>query len=484
MISSLKCINIRQTDCIVFTSGILFMALACLVHMFVDCDEALMFAWISVCVLFFIAKLQFAIKYIHYFVFLTLNIVGVYIIDNNVLYLNELRITSADYNALLPLIIIHFAFLMCLFVSDRLIPVDNLTPMPLVEVSYNNRNVNGIIIDVLGAILAVITVFLFIKAATKPAFLMGYDRFEYSKMYITGIWEKANKYISWLLPLIPILLFNKKRKLGISILLLYSLYLFLIGNKFGSFFSLLIMLTPYLYYRFKLNKITHATIIKVALAAVFTGFGLIIVLYAYHRLTYGHSIEDFKIYLYQRVAQQGQMWWAVYGKCQNTPNHFNEIWDEIIGFWGMPSVTPDKMDYGIYKMMQLVTPYDTYVTKILSGSRYTMSTCSSMFYYTGYWGFVLSLPLAGAALAYMVNWYWRSLYGNEVIGAIVSWIMIGRLATIFTMSEFQMVFNLKYLFILLVAVAIDRYLCTKRSRNTDDKYQSGSPYSIITKFEK
>lgn len=450
--------KISMSDCVVVATGIVAMVLASLANLLWGTDILLIIVWLFFCCLIFVQNLQFALKYIHYIIFLSLNLIGVFIIDNNDIFLNELKVRSFDSDAFLPIVLIHFAFLIFLLLINKPILLNSDKETKVVDITINSRSVMNVILTVLGIVLAAMTLFLFAKAVSKPAFMLGYDRFEYSRAYITGSWEKTNKYISWFLPIIPLLLINNKKRLGWGILATYAVYQFLIGNKFGIFLSLLIMLTPYFYARFNLNNVTRKTVLGVLLIIAVLGCGLVLVLFIFHRLTYGYSFNDFKLYLYQRIAQQGQMWWAVYGKSRNMPWHVREIFDEVVGFWGIDTSSPHKMDFGIYKMMQYVTPYETYIAKILSGSRYTTSTCASIYYYFKFWGFIFFLPLSACVLSYCVNWYWRALYSNEIIGVIVSWTMIGRIATIYTMSEFQMIFNLKYLIIFIIAVCIDKFL--------------------------
>lgn len=456
--------QIGRTNIVLIAAGAIVLSIASFANIIFEFDILVMIAWLFFCCTIFIYNLHFALKYIHYFFFLTLNLIGVYIIDNNDLYLSELRIRSSDYNALLPVFLIHFVFILFLLLFDKHVISYSGNDDSKIKIYYNNRDIMNMILTSLGWVLAAMTLYLFIKAISKPAFIMGYDRFEYSRAYINGIWEKVNKYISWLLPIIPLLLINNKKKLGWGILLLYAVYSFMIGNKFGTFLSLIIMLIPYLYMRFKLQNITKKTVIGVLFFIVVFGCVLVLVLFVFHKLTYNYTVDDFKIYLYQRIAQQGQIWWAVYGKCKDSVLHINEISDEIIGFWGIDTSSPHEMNFGIYKMMQYVTPYETYVSKILAGSRYTTSTCASIYYYTKLWGFIVLVPFSACILSYFINWYWRALYSNEIIGVIISWVMIGRLATIYTMSEFQMIFNIKYLIILIVAVCIDRYLSFKSKK--------------------
>lgn len=438
--------------------------IASLIFLVVDLDAILVVSWLVCCILIYVYRLDFFVKYIHYVFFLSLNLFGVYSIENSCFFLTELNRLSEDYDALYPIFVIHFCFLLFLLLFDGIFPSVNEKSKPIVDIKLTNNDLLGLIINVLGAFFLFISLFLFIKAAVRPAFILGFDRFEYSQRYISGIWGIVNKFSGWLLPIVPLLLVCNKYKLGLSSLFIYLVYLFLIGNKFGSFFNIIVLLTPYIVVRFNLKKISQKTLLITSISFVGAGALLVLVLYVFHKLTYGYSLDTFALYLNQRMAQQGQMWWAVYGECKTLPMHLNEIGDEIIGFWGLDSVIPSEMNYGIYKMMQLVTPYEIYVSKILSGSRYSTSTCASIYYYTKFWGFAILLPIASAFLAYVVNWYWRALYNREIIGVIVAWIIIGRLATIYSMSEFQMVFNLKYLIVIIVAIIVDKYLAV-RTRN-------------------
>lgn len=436
-----------------------------LLYVVFDSDAILFCAWIALCLVLFTNRLDFFIKYIHYLFFLSLNFIGIFAIENAYFYLSELKTYSADFDALFPAFVIHFVFLGLVLLFDDCISNKRIINKAILFIKYHNNNIVETATVALGVIFLALSLYLLFNAVRHPAFASGYDRFEYAKLYITGAWDTANKLSGWLLPIVPLLLIYKKNKFGILSLIVYSAYLFLIGNKFGAFFNIFVLLTPYIVVRFNLKEISQKTLLIAAAAIMGVGLLLLTILFVFHKLTYGYDLDEFLVYLGERLAQQGQMWWAVYGKCKMVPAHINEIEDELIGFWGLDQTTPDKMNYGIYKMMQLVTPYDTYASKILSGSRYTTSTCASIYYYTKYWGFIVVLPMAAAVLSYVVNWYWRALYNREIIGTIVSWVIIGRLATIYSMSEFQMVFNLKYMIVIVFAIAIDKYLAIRNSKS-------------------
>ncbi len=456
--------EIDKESCILYALISLCAGVAGLAYIAADSDYVLLGFWFVFCALLFIFKIEFFLKYIHYVFFLTLNLMGVYVIDNFSFFLTELRVNSRDFDAFGPIVIIHFVFMFLLLLVDRSIAPRDLKPTTIVKIEYQNKNIVELIILAFGILFQALVLFLLLNAITKPAFAYGYDRFEYAQHFISGSWALANKLSNFMIPAIPLLLVNNKKLLGLASLASYALYLFLIGNKFGALFNLLVLLVPYLVIRFKLQKIKWKTLLILSFVLLVTCVAFILILFLYHKLTYGFSIERFIEYLSQRLAQQGQIWWGVYGYCKDSPMFFGEIKDEIIGFWGMDEVSVHNMNYGIYKMMELVTPYETYVAKLLTGSRFTTSTCASIFYYTHYWGFVVLLPFAAVILSYFVNWYWKSLYSNEIIGVIVSWTVIGRLASIYSMSEFQMFFNLKYLTVIVVAIVIDYYL-RLRNRN-------------------
>ena len=460
--------RIAKTDkesCLLYVIISLCAALSGFAYIAGNTDTVLLGFWFVFCALLFVFRLEFFMKYIHYEFFLTLNILGVYMIDNYSFYLQELRTYSRDYDAFGPIVIIHFVFMFLLLIIDRYFAPRDLKPTNIVKIEFQNRNVIETVIVIIGIVFQAIVLYLLINALMKPSFAYGYDRFEYAQRIISGNWAKLSKLSNWMIPVIPMLLVNKKRVLALSSLLTYSLYLFLIGNKFGALFNLFILLIPYLFVTFKLNKIEWKTLLILFLVLLGVSVVFILILFVFHKLTYGYDWNQFVEYLGQRIAQQGQIWWGVYGKCKGVPMHFNEINDEIIGFWGMDDVSVHNMNYGIYKMMELVTPYENYIAKLLTGSRFTTSTCASIYYYTHFWGFIVLLPFAAVILSYFVNWYWRSLYSNEIIGVIVSWTVIGRLASIYSMSEFQMFFNLKYFTVIVIAIIIDRYL---RYRNKNE----------------
>ena len=150
------------------------------------------------------------------------------------------------------------------------------------------------------------------------------------------------------------------------------------------------------------------------LLKLFLVFCALIMILFFHR--YLSNSSNFADYFYQRVAQQGQLYWKVYKDENEGRTHFNSIESETETFFRLDNSIEDRYNYGIYKIMKLTTPQPRFWRKIDNKSSYTASTYASIYYYYKeigmivfsvfigclYW-FVLRLLLSSISKLYYID---------------------------------------------------------------------------------
>ena len=379
----------------------------------------------------------FFVKYIYIFLQLT-NLFGVFVIENFPIYLSELRMESADHNSFLLIAIIQFLFFYVLFVFDSYKEKEITTCFDL---QNDEINITSVLINF--AIL--ISSLLFLNVVNKPAFSLGIDRFSYTSTYLSGKWKYLTQVQSYLLPLMAISIVLGYKRKGIIFVVIYASFLFLTGHKFGGFIEILAILLPAFYEQIKKRASRWLKILSILIVAL-TG-----VVFVHNYVTYNGRVDNRK-YFIERLAQQGQLWWAMYDLPQNKTTHLDELQDEYQIYFGMNKDIRDKYNYGIYKIMRLTTPSDIVETKIQSGSRYSCSTYATIFYYFKYPGLIIFVPVLAILFGVIANWFYSSVAAGKMIESIISCIFFLDMHKVMSQSDFHVLFSKRNIIYILAYI--------------------------------
>ena len=397
----------------------------------------------------YVKDIKFLLKY-SYILFMQLsNILGIYICENEVLYLTELSTYSWHYGSLLLASIAHWTFFQALWFFDiylsKYISVGN----------YSKNRLNNTILFWGGSIALIVATVALAHVIDIPAFKLGLDRFRYSEMYLQGMWKIPDRILGLCIPLVGILYLFKQRAKSISFLVIYSCYLFWIGNKFGGFLNLFFLNIPVIYSLSKSDKVLKKTLaVGVVLCSLMVG-----VVFFHNYLTYGLNLSKNFTYLEQRFAQQGQLWWAQYCKEKDSGYKLNELSDETKTYFVLEKQPREEWNHGIYKVMRNVTPQDIYDKKIASGSRYASATLASIYYYFKDIG-LLVVDVGLAFLFWLVTTcYYRDFISGDVIGTIITSKYFIWMHMVATQADFDIIFSYKALFGVIV------YLIYKKLMN-------------------
>lgn len=392
---------------------------------------------------------KFIVKYM-YLVFLVItNLVGVFIIENTDIYLYELRAQSEDYNSLWVLSWVHFIFIVCLYIFDNVFDNKFVNKMSKDKERwiYKGKDIGDIILIFVGLgfiLISLILLVLVMKNGT--AHQLKIDRFEYGDRFLHGFWGSLNNIISYIVPVIALLLIKKYKLISFVMIGLYFVYLFFIGVKFGTFLTSVCFLLPVFFIENKKVDIKKIVGIIVLLVVALLG-----VVFVFNRMVYDAEAGGNIAYLKDRGAQQGQLWWAVYGDYESQDYHVGEFVKDELGII-VNSQAKENYNHGIYKVMKITAPSNVVEAKIETGSTYAYSTQASLYYYFNYIGLFVFDVFGALLLSFFTNIYWGALSGNRLIESVIVLKFVYNSYWVIAQSDITSFFAIKKMFYLFVAV--------------------------------
>lgn len=255
----------------------------------------------------------------------------------------------------------------------------------------------------------------FLKIIKYPSFILRMDRFTYINEYgLSGIYSYLVKIASYLLvfPIISIVYGN--RKIGAGTIILYILYCAWTGNKFGPFYELLI-LSCIVFYKSIIEK--NSDKVKKVIIRIGITMTALVLLAAYLFAFY----QKQESYLYNRLAQQGQLWWKTYEKCQAEDYHISEINNELNAILYGSSNISDNIgsEFGIYRIMYYTTSKSIVDAKLARGSRYTEAGYACAYYYFGILGVFAFSVFIGVLMSLIVNNLIKAISEAKLINIIL-----------------------------------------------------------------
>ena len=325
------------------------------------------------------------------------------------LFLDELRCDTAFAGSLPLLIFAYWMLLMSLYLYDL------KKGVPLTDISFLGGNAKKRAPDKITVILFVLFTILFSKVASRPAMLLGIDRFQYAKNFAPkGIWASISNVSSVLLifPFLSLLYGN--RYLGTLTIVLYVLYHFWMGTKFGPFFSMMCvgLLVSYNYIARKGKRfLKKANKRAIALFACLVLFAV-----CFSSISDSYKGDG---YFFKRCAQQGQLWWKTYQLAERpSPSDFSTEIDALLHPKRAVSENVGSQN-GIYRIMYLCAPKEMVDFKLSTGSRYSEGGCAAAYYYFGTLGVVLYTYLSGLISAITVNAFIMAVKRRQYIKEVI-----------------------------------------------------------------
>jgi len=412
------------------------------INQFINGDLFTLLAWSLFLLLIYVKDIKFLLKYSYILFMQCSNILGIYICENSTLWLTELNRYSEPFGSLLLATVSHWVFFCALWYFETYFK-------DIGFVSKTNKKIyNDNLLTVIGIVLLIVSVIAFLHVLSNPAFKLGLDRFRYAETFLHGVWKLPDKLLGLSIPLIGILYIFNFKKTAISILAFYSAYLFFIGNKFGGFLNLFFLSVPTVYALNKTDKVLRKTFVLGVLVSSF----MVGIVFFHNYLTYGHGLGKNFIYLEQRFAQQGQLWWAQYGKEKHNGFKINELNDETKTYFDLKKQDREEWNHGIYKVMRNITPQDIYDKKIAAGSRYASATLASLYYYFKEFGLIVGNVILAFIFWLVTTWYYTDYISGDVIGTVISCKYFIWMHMVATQADFDIIFSFKALLGVIVYV--------------------------------
>lgn len=349
------------------------------------------------------------IKYLFFFVEAFLNVIGCAFCEMTDIYLSELRTQSMYFGSLPLLVLNRWVQLVVIIFLDRRFE------RAFLQEPSSKTGLNFSIIMLFALFSLMLNSVLLFHVVFNPSFLIGVDRFTYAEMYLGGVWSYLGLAAQYMIVFPIVALCHGKRVLGAIPVVFYLVYLFCIGTKYGSFFSILTAFV--LVFFVKIRQLDKKRLRRYALAIIAAVCGLVLVAVIAHSFTSEAKTIDF---LYQRGAQEGQLWWGLYGNYQpgeglrDFGNEINAILE------GEKSIRESVgANYGIYKVMYLTAPESIVDGKLASGSAYSDASHAIVYYYFGSFGTIIFSCFAGFLIWLITNCFVKSANLGRVVELII-----------------------------------------------------------------
>ena len=363
-------------------------------------------------------------------------------------YLPELRMRASFAGSLPLLVFNYFIFLTCLYGFDKAVGKDDQRLLTKFSIHGEQTWFKWI-----HASITVMILVMFLHVLPNPSFATGTDRFNYTSLYLAGIWRYLHS-ASMILCIVPLLAirFGYKRS-GYFAIALFCMYLFWTGVKFSGFYTLLGLASLIFY-----DKIVFLSkrVVSHALMGVFLALGLLLGL-AIFAHSFAASSDTSSEFFFNRTAQQNQLWWSTY-RHYLPGQGFDDFSDELNGLaFGDKEIGECQGDrYGIYKIMYLNAPTDLVDAKLSSGSRYTEAAYPSVYYYFGALGtFVFSISTALVTVL-LINLMIGVMHGREVLSSLACFVIWRAWGTFRSMFLFSSLLDPSVLFSLLIIFLFSR----------------------------
>lgn len=395
-----------------------------------------------------------------------LNIIMIYIMSMGLVccvvvesgaYLSEVRMFGTLTGATIRVGFTALAFLLSAILCTRVLS-GYLQPVNAMDKRVNwsiNTLMQIIILSSFAGLL-----YVYITYGTPNS--NSVDRF----VYWDNIAPAWGRYLQFMLLqfsfLLGIKFIESKSKKFLILLIASILMQFIGGEKFtGPSLSILFFLIPVLY-SLKQN------IISVFLRPQFFLLTLIVIAifvlstYLSYAAIYGNPSEGLR-YLLERIALQAQVWWAVDSVSDTINPQLNLSWLLKNGF-GV-GLSEGNMIFGMYYLMQQITPSDVFSRFVENGVRFTMGAPVN---YNYFFGTVLG-PFAAILFGFVAGfgaWLMRNaIVMKDLFFAFIVVKYYYYIIQICIMSDWYYFFTAKFaiftLFIVFYSLVLQRIIIKK-----------------------
>jgi hypothetical protein len=395
--------------------------------------------------LFFWDK-RFFLGYGYIIFYILTNIVGVFLIETNDLFLSELNIRSENHNSLLLLSVAHMLFIEAIrflyLKNNQSFIYKSTKTIQFFNFEVTKKKVLAISLIIISLTFTI----MFLMVIDKPYFRVKLDRFLYKEKYLTDLSDKISNLSLYFSVFIGMYFLHAKNKNAIPLVFLIFIYLFWIGHKFSSFIVIaFIMALPFIYSvtKEKLNRILTGGFILISI--------LVLIVSMQSFVVYKRDFKENNMYFMARLAQQGQLWWATYGLDESHKTHFKEVKDETKTYFKVNVPEETLYNSGIYKIMKLTTPEEIFEQKIyVKKSRYAYSTQATIFYYFNTVGLLIFSLLSGFLYYFITRKLLYHIANFDILPALLYTRLFVILNRVLMQSDFNKLFSYEVITIICI----------------------------------
>ena len=384
-------------------------------------------SWVSVfCFLLVYASLcairpEFIFKYVYLHYVVIGHLLGVMIVEFGDVYLYELGIASGFTGSCPLLVFTRFIFLMVLYYLDMAFG-GNIPQRRKDEIGRSEKW-----IKVATILFLVLTLYCFINVFPYPSFFNSLDKFAYMSQVLSGWPGRVNVLLIYLLPLLALGLVYGNRKLSAAALVVYAVYLFWCGQRFGMFLAVATVILACFFDKLILVR-SKSDLAKGLLFLLLVFIGILSVTALSQIVVGGLTGQELVDFFSDRFAMQGEVWSVAYGLInEGGPISVSDSFLDEISSWFDPSQERKVQNsYGIYKMMALVGQGNPsyYSGLILGGARFTEGALASVYFYFDWAGCLSFAVISAAASFFLYNGLIRSFAQRSIIESVCYWYLL------------------------------------------------------------
>lgn len=347
------------------------------------------------------------IMYFWLYVFGFLNIIGVYICDSTEVYLFELEQYSRYSNAFSTILFLYICFYCTLKKCNK---NDNYIIMNNVD-----NIVNKLLIKFLLVSGIALEICIFSQIYDKPFFLLMVERLVYISDFLPQWVQSLKSYLPLFIPVAVLYYRYYGKFLSLSYLILMLMIYFFVGDKFGYYFlSFYIFLVSYI------NSINGDEIRKWIKIGIIIFILLIGVVALQRIILFADDFNGIIAYLNQRLAQEGEVWWAVYGKDEYPGFKLGVFFEDWIAA-NLGIANQSDSVYGQWRMLLVSSGFSNYAWYRVSVGNPYASTSAASYYYMFRWpGVFLFFILMSWYFSYFINKFRDAICKNKIINGMIS----------------------------------------------------------------
>ena len=417
----------------------------------------------ALCVYFCVPEL--ILKYLHFWVMCSWAVTAVFMFEDGSV---SLRGKNSEHFGSLPCYVlawlIFFAVIVALEMSGKGKKFHGMFARTLNQRTAAETMMEKSALWVSYAAVAILLI-CFLSISYKPSFLLGVDRFVYSRLHLPHFVSSLLQLIYCLLP-VAIMVRKHNPKITAAYVVLLVMFCVWRGEKFSGllriiYFSMIAMIPVFVGIRDR--KMMRRYVNMAGFAVVF----LLVIVVFHQMLIFGNGAKELQHYFQDRLAAQGELWWLTYSADRYAGMHLDEIGDEIRVWISQPGPNMPDYYFGIYKLMKLFMNPGWVESALAGGVRATEATRAFFFYYGKMPGLILGQIFLGF-LVYHVTEICVDFCGrnNWILIMLGLYYLMNVIAAVY-MADFQLLTTKKMILVYMILI-VSRIFRTKKRLKTEN----------------